>query len=468
MKQKVLGKFIAGTLTAMILLGGCGEQEAGSSGGSIKDEKQDAAKISGVHVADGAKYQYQPVNLKDIIVEYSGLKGDKPLSEYDGEYLLDSDVYLGDTVGLYLDGEHYDAEVGEYLPYTDIVWEVINNSEFWDVTDYDAKEIDPKLFRGVVEYSDGSRYEVTPERVRGNGVSEAMRFYVSISYCGVDYEGSVVCGDPDGEYLGEGEEPDYTGTVEVRVSESSQGEAEEVPTEESETVTSDEGVKQEDRIVIGEVTYADELVDYLLICKGFANMGFTKENIGISVEQRGDKVYVNDVLIEDTDRYFYNLMEINEYLDGIAQNHAYGSYSSSYTEITREDAISMGKFSVSGLDFDIKTGIPCEVYPVLRWTVGGLDYTERIPISVDILESVFPPLPSEWAVYVDEYKYDYSYVYTSWLINIYLYEESKEYPDSHTDVREDGSSTVAQSSGGQPGVITYEQYVQLAQLATAQ
>lgn len=217
MKKKILSKILMVVMTASVLLTGCGEQETSSSGESIKDEKQDAAKISGIRVTDGAKYQYQPVNLKDIIVEYSGLKGDKPLSKYDGEYLLDSDVYLGGTVGLYLDGEHYEAEVEDYMPYSDIVWEVIDNMEFWDVTDYDAKEIDPSLFRGVIEYSDGSKYEVTPERVRGTGVSENMRFHVSISYRGVDYEGSVTDIHPDGEYLGEGEEPDYTGTVEVRV-----------------------------------------------------------------------------------------------------------------------------------------------------------------------------------------------------------------------------------------------------------
>lgn len=134
----------------------------------------------GIHVTDGAKYQFQVIDPKDIIIEYSGLKPDRSLANYKGKYVTDTSVYLSNQVGVYLGEDHYTATVGEYVQYTDINWKWDSNNN-WDMfvnTRNGVTEGDASMFEGIIDYADGTQSSVSADGVElgfeDNGNTEVV------------------------------------------------------------------------------------------------------------------------------------------------------------------------------------------------------------------------------------------------------------------------------------------------------
>lgn len=134
----------------------------------------------GIHVTDGAKYQFQVIDPEDIVIEYSGLKPDRSLADYKGKYVTDTSVYLSNQVGVYLGEDHYTATVGEYIQYTDINWKWDSNNN-WDMfvnTRNGVTEGDASMFEGIIDYADGTQSSVTADSVElgfeDNGNTEVV------------------------------------------------------------------------------------------------------------------------------------------------------------------------------------------------------------------------------------------------------------------------------------------------------
>lgn len=134
----------------------------------------------GIHVTDGAKYQFQVIDPEDIVIEYSGLKPDRSLADYKGKYVTDTSVYLSNQVGVYLGEDHYTATVGEYVQYTDINWKWDSNNN-WDMfvsTRNGVTEGDAGMFEGIIDYTDGTQSSVTADSVElgfeDNGNTEVV------------------------------------------------------------------------------------------------------------------------------------------------------------------------------------------------------------------------------------------------------------------------------------------------------
>lgn len=134
----------------------------------------------GIHVTDGAKYQFQVIDPEDIVIEYSGLKPDRSLADYKGKYVTDTSVYLSNQVGVYLGEDHYTATVGEYVQYTDINWKWDSNNN-WDMfvnTRNGSVEGDTSMFEGIIDYADGTQSSVTADSVElgfeDNGNTEVV------------------------------------------------------------------------------------------------------------------------------------------------------------------------------------------------------------------------------------------------------------------------------------------------------
>lgn len=135
---------------------------------------------NGIHVSEGAKYQYQLINPDDIIIEYSGLKPDSKLSNYKGKYVTDTAMYLSDEVGIYLGDEHFKAKVGEYIKYSDINWT-------WNLSDFEMYQLmnsqgeaSPSLFKGVVVYSDGTEGDISADRVTLEPSADGSQIVVGV------------------------------------------------------------------------------------------------------------------------------------------------------------------------------------------------------------------------------------------------------------------------------------------------
>lgn len=135
---------------------------------------------NGIHVSEGAKYQYQLINPDDIIIEYSGLKPDSKLSNYKGKYVTDTAMYLSDEVGVYLGDEHFKAKVGEYIKYSDINWT-------WNLSDFEMYQLmnsqgeaSPSLFKGVVVYSDGTEGDISADRVTLEPSADGSQIVVGV------------------------------------------------------------------------------------------------------------------------------------------------------------------------------------------------------------------------------------------------------------------------------------------------
>lgn len=135
---------------------------------------------NGIHVTDGAKYQYQVIDPNDIIIEYSGLKPDQSLAKYKGKYVTDTSVYLSNQVGVYLGEDHYTATVDDYVQYTDINWKWGSNNN-WDMfvnTRNGVTEGDASMFEGIIDYADGTQSSVTADSVElgfeDNGNTEVV------------------------------------------------------------------------------------------------------------------------------------------------------------------------------------------------------------------------------------------------------------------------------------------------------
>lgn len=137
---------------------------------------------NGIHVSEGAKYQYQLIDPEDIIIEYSGLKPDSKLSDYKGKYVTDTAMYLSDEVGVYLGEEHFKAKVGEYVKYLDINWT-------WDLSDFEMYQLmksqgeaSPSLFKGTIEYSDGTEGDINADRVTLEESKDGHQILVGVEF----------------------------------------------------------------------------------------------------------------------------------------------------------------------------------------------------------------------------------------------------------------------------------------------
>ena len=178
MREKHLAKLIASVVVSSIFLTGCGG-DATEQAVAVQNEENNS-DITGIHVTDGAKYQYQVIDPKDIIIEYSGLKPDQSLAKYKGKYVTDTSVYLSNQIGVYLGEDHYTATVGEYVQYTDINWKWDSNNN-WDMfvnTRNGVTEGDASMFEGIIDYADGTQSSVGADGVElgfeDNGNTEVV------------------------------------------------------------------------------------------------------------------------------------------------------------------------------------------------------------------------------------------------------------------------------------------------------
>lgn len=178
MREKHLAKLIASVVVSSIFLTGCGG-DATEQAVAVQNEENNS-DITGIHVTDGAKYQFQVIDPGDIVIEYSGLKPDQSLSKYKGKYVTDTSVYLSNQVGVYLGEDHYTATVGEYVQYTDINWKWDSNNN-WDMfvnTRNGVTEGDASMFEGIIDYADGTQSSVTADSVElgfeDNGNTEVV------------------------------------------------------------------------------------------------------------------------------------------------------------------------------------------------------------------------------------------------------------------------------------------------------
>lgn len=178
MREKHLAKLIASVVVSSIFLTGCGG-DATEQAVAVQNEKNNS-DITGIHVTDGAKYQFQVIDPEDIVIEYSGLKPDRSLADYKGKYVTDTSVYLSNQVGVYLGEDHYTATVGEYVQYTDINWKWDSNNN-WDMfvsTRNGVTEGDASMFEGIIDYADGTQSSVTADSVElgfeDNGNTEVV------------------------------------------------------------------------------------------------------------------------------------------------------------------------------------------------------------------------------------------------------------------------------------------------------
>lgn len=179
MREKHLAKLIASVVVSSIFLTGCGG-DATEQAVAVQENEENNSGITGIRVTDGAKYQYQVIDPKDIIIEYSGLKPDQSLAKYNGKYVTDTSVYLSNQVGVYLGEDHYTATVGEYVQYTDINWKWDSNNN-WDMfvnTRNGSVEGDASMFEGIIDYADGTQSSVTADSVElgfeDNGNTEVV------------------------------------------------------------------------------------------------------------------------------------------------------------------------------------------------------------------------------------------------------------------------------------------------------
>lgn len=178
MREKHLAKLIASVVVSSIFLTGCGG-DATEQAVAVQNEENNS-DITGIHVTDGAKYQFQVIDPEDIVIEYSGLKPDRSLADYKGKYVTDTSVYLSNQVGVYLGEDHYTATVGEYVQYTDINWKWDSNNN-WDMfvnTRNGSVEGDASMFEGIIDYADGTHSSVTADSVElgfeDNGNTEVV------------------------------------------------------------------------------------------------------------------------------------------------------------------------------------------------------------------------------------------------------------------------------------------------------
>lgn len=178
MREKHLAKLIASVVVSSIFLTGCGG-DATEQAVAVQNEENNS-DITGIHVTDGAKYQFQVIDPEDIVIEYSGLKPDQSLAKYKGKYVTDTSVYLSNQVGVYLGEDHYTATVGEYVQYTDINWKWDSNNN-WDMfinTRNGSVEGDASMFEGIIDYADGTQSSVTADSVElgfeDNGNTEVV------------------------------------------------------------------------------------------------------------------------------------------------------------------------------------------------------------------------------------------------------------------------------------------------------
>lgn len=178
MREKHLAKLIASVVVSSIFLTGCGG-DATEQAVAVQNEENNS-DITGIHVTDGAKYQFQVIDPGDIVIEYSGLKPDQSLAKYKGKYVTDTSVYLSNQVGVYLGEDHYTATVDDYVQYTDINWKWDSNNN-WDMfisTRNGVTECDASMFEGIIDYADGTQSSVTADSVElgfeDNGNTEVV------------------------------------------------------------------------------------------------------------------------------------------------------------------------------------------------------------------------------------------------------------------------------------------------------
>lgn len=178
MREKHLAKLIASVVVSSIFLTGCGG-DATEQAVAVQNEENNS-DITGIHVTDGAKYQFQVIDPEDIVIEYSGLKPDQSLADYKGKYVTDTSVYLSNQVSVYLGEDHYTATVGEYVQYTDINWKWDSNNN-WDMfisTRNGVTEGDASMFEGIIDYADGTQSSVIADSVElgfeDNGNTEVV------------------------------------------------------------------------------------------------------------------------------------------------------------------------------------------------------------------------------------------------------------------------------------------------------
>ena len=188
MKQKRTFRLFVLLLVTFMMVMGCGNQNGTKN--SVKaweedenddreedendDEEEDEgeneevdenAKVVGIRITEGAKYQYQPIDPRDIIVEYEGAKKDEPLTKYDGTYTTTTAIYTSNELGVYLDGEHFEATIDEYITYTDVDFTcAITQFDLWLLW-WRRLDVNPALFKGVITYSDGHELPITAQEV---------------------------------------------------------------------------------------------------------------------------------------------------------------------------------------------------------------------------------------------------------------------------------------------------------------
>lgn len=321
---------------AISVLGGCGTQESKRKTTEETRRKktetemeyetdQDAEKetffgigqgvVIGIRISEGPKYQGHYISTDDIIVMFDNGK-EISLTEYNGNYVTDSAAYLGDEVGVVLDGKHYSAKTEEFVCLSDInwSWDKKKNIEMFYAI-YDSKgEVDANWFEGTAEYVDGSTENVSADAANVSfDKNNVGTMSLSVTYRGNEYYYTIPVADSWGDGRGEGRYADGT--------------------------TEEERQKQKEKL--GEEKSEQRPTGSLLCKKTEYGLNGLESVVRAYIEYE----YTNHFLSKETKfnsageisgytEYEYNslgvLMKVKDYIPAISDGHMYRKYEHIY------------------------------------------------------------------------------------------------------------------------------------------
>ena len=198
-------------------LAGCGTQkidvaveELETSDVEIVTESKGNNKqedIIGIRIGNGTKYQYKKINSDDVIVVLDNGK-EVSLTNYTGDYVTDSSIYMDEQVGIVLGDKHYSTKVDEFIFASDITWS-------WDKSQEEAMFyaryknegiLDTSWFEGYVEYTDGTGQEICADSAKAfvDKNTTAGMMTLALNYRGKEFKYEIEIKDHWGDGMGEG------------------------------------------------------------------------------------------------------------------------------------------------------------------------------------------------------------------------------------------------------------------------
>ena len=180
---------------------------------------------------------------------------------------------------MYLDGEHFETTVEEYMPYSDFKWFIVDGEVFWDslpsMSDC-SFETDTSMIAGEIVYGDGHVFEVEPEMVSGMVYGDGNSCKLNISYGGRVYEVMTSTPWADGEGNGDvkgGSEELYPSSS-WSVVDSGEGKVQGTAIESIEGALTLEKLYEDEGIVLKSKEYLDvEYYDYEQLFSDIVSLG---------------------------------------------------------------------------------------------------------------------------------------------------------------------------------------------------